>query len=282
MWDIFCVACGGPCYSMDGGDRTHEWLNKFVVLTTDMRAVKCTQYNGDGSFAKPKETTTNIHSVGWNGTSLSRFGVGMHVHCHKYIQRESGIALRFNHFNAKRILNKQLNNTYDGVNYGNTNHYWQQLFHFTKVMADKHEYIFASPLSDTADGKKNAMRISRIFKQFSIKNNKRPSPQVSATMFKEGEAALGGNGKAWKVKGGKWVQLDEGELLQITIPEDAHEVMIALEPVVENLCIIKTNKINKKETWLLSGSKDVVKKYAAVAKTQITKHADKSAEVKVL
>ena len=71
-----------------------------------------------------------------------------------------------------------------------------------------------SPLVST--NKKNIIRIKKIIQQLNIKKEKRPSPSVSATFYKNNEIKLGNDNFFWIIKNGRWNKIKD-EVFKKTI-----------------------------------------------------------------
>lgn len=205
VYDIACIMCGGPCYSV-GKAKVHQWVNKWMLLTFDGSLVKCEQYNHSGGFKLPRDVTTGFatYMALGKGDNVRRFGIGMHQACHKFIKDRFGIELRYNHFNLRRIDASE--NSYAPVDYKPVSDYWGQAFEWDQAQ-ERHPHVLLSPLTS----EKNAARVARLFAQFKIKKEPRPSPMVSASMFAQGDRLLGGNGRVWLVRQGRWVELQDVE-----------------------------------------------------------------------
>ncbi len=95
VFDVFCLACGGPCYARPGFNSTN-WCNDWIVVT-DRGAVNCAGYDGYGGFRnsdrvgdivdafKPDSSVNDIggfgfHKVCWQIIGFPFYRQLIHIH----------------------------------------------------------------------------------------------------------------------------------------------------------------------------------------------------------
>ena len=81
---------------------------------------------------------------------------------------------------------------------------------FVPVRINNDVHLCVSPLKKG----RNIKQINKILSLLKIKKGPRPSPNVSATFYKEGDFKIGNNNKIWTISKGKWKEIKE-ELITV-------------------------------------------------------------------
>jgi hypothetical protein len=124
-------------------------------------------------------------------------GIFIHTDCWEWCAQKHKVKLTYGMLPF--ISSKNINKSFDFINYGEIEKYWEQDFDFISLAADNKSYLCSSPLKND----KNINQINKNFKGLKIRVG-RKGPSVSASFYEDGIYKLGNDGKIWVTKGGKW------------------------------------------------------------------------------
>ena len=223
-WDVYCLACGLPCYSQseeiieDINDeeivrkikkviKQTAYLNNVTFLTVDDRVVRnCKEVNCNNTFISPRGEEF-VQSVGGAKQHYHMRGLFIHTSCWNWVKTTYGVGLKYSDLPVARLHTEKAGNASEpihGINYGPITAYWWQMFDYASMAKNGDEYMV-----DRNDPK-NIARMKKIVMQFKIKNDpKRIGPSVSATFFRDGAVRVGKNCNFWTKKNGKWQEIKE-------------------------------------------------------------------------
>jgi len=210
-WDAWCPICGLCFYSLSIDDFTIEfkkvikktkWMEKVTVLLPDKKARH--------GFIETSCNITFLHKIKKDDYYLDTManGLALHTECWKLAKRQ-GIILKYEDFDYKRVKTHHSKHTFwkqymfTYINYSPAKKYHSQYFDIEKLYKNpKDWYILYKPNNmNSHESKKNINRILKNVNQ--IKKNKpkiRPSPTITATIFKKGTEKKGNDGRIYVVK----------------------------------------------------------------------------------
>lgn len=233
-YDVWCVLCGCPLNSGAFAcveKPTHpaskpmleeyrkkkqliklsKWLYRATAMIYNkkpihgLREVACNIDFEKGDWNEAIWPYDPNHKSKWSKVAVS--GLVAHTDCWKYAKKKTKHGLVFENFDVKKDSNTPYVLKY--LKYRPADRYWDQDFDIDELLKNKADhYIVHSPLSNTAEGKKNATRIDSNIKtimdkmpkmpsvQKKLKPN-RPSPAESATLFKIGTKKKGNDGNMY-------------------------------------------------------------------------------------
>lgn len=266
MSDTYCIICSMPStaprsYKLDesyfknnGWDISKiklkekelrekcKYFDKITILTYDSHVIH--NRMAEGAFGKFNGTsmayslkndfyTENITDYAYN------INTWVHTACWNFIKKEYNIELTAAHLplvelkdlkNKKPFIQYYCARLLTHIDYGEVIKYCSQYFDYDKIIFDKNEWMCFG-----FDNEKNIKRIIKIINQFKIKIN-RPSPNVSASFYKDGLIKIGNNNKFWIIKNNKWTQ----------IPDNISKYKYGIKfPDITNGNFIRKNKIMK-------------------------------------
>ena len=219
-WDVFCCICGNSCKGADINylkeifiENTNEkeikdivkkikWVNKSITLFSNNK--NKINYNTDCEQHLPFINEDD-------------YGIFMHYNCWKFVKITYNIELHYNNLPINYI-DINITKTELGappimnINYGEIKKYWLQDMDFYKIYTDNNLYMLENPL--ISSNTKNITRIKKIISQFKLKKDLRPSPQISATFYKNNTIKLGNNNKFWIIKNNKWNEIKENVIIK--------------------------------------------------------------------
>ena len=218
-FDIWCPFCGAPLLNWqlslyktipkekDFPPRNAtRWLEEITLLMPDKKA--------EHGF---KEVSCNSDFKKGNKKYVfyieGKEGIPLHTDCWKFAKKEMNYAFEYKDFIIEKLV-ERWSFTFSYAKYTPINKYWAQDFDYERLQKNKKDwYLMYSPLkgspSARAEGlpsaaRANAIRIKQnIIKFFNkrkaVAKKERPSPTLSATLFRIGMRKKGNDGNMWQV-----------------------------------------------------------------------------------
>ena len=182
--------------------KSTKWLNNCTFLSANGSINhNCKEIDCNTTFVN-KKGKYFLNQQLFENTDID-YGLFLHTDCWKFIEKEYKIKLSYKYLPINKISIYERKN-FNFINYGKIENYWQQDFDFIKIISDNNEELCISPLKS----KLVANNIKKIFNKFKIrKDEKRKSPIISASFYKEDIYRIGNNGNIWFIKNGKWNEL---------------------------------------------------------------------------
>jgi len=207
-WDVFCFLCGNRSYECDANinnslNKQTEWLKQCTFLTATNKIIhNCKEINCNIIFADDKGNEYSHET--YKPFALENYGLFVHTHCWKFIQKKYKIDLCYSHLPISDT-NHRYNVFGSFIKYP-LEKYWKQDFNFKALIEDKKEQMAYSPFKSALTAK----NISNVFTKLKIRTKgERKGPLISASFYKNGEYKMGSNGNLWIVNNNKWMEIKE-------------------------------------------------------------------------
>ena len=214
-----------------------KWLNKCTFLCANNKVVhRCREIGCNNQFIDSSKNIY-VHSTVYDShIENDMYGVFVHTDCWKFVKNEINIELNYSYLPIKK--NKlYYNKTFDFINYGTIQKYWEQYFDFIKIITDSNEELCSSPLKSSLVAK----NIKKVLSQLKIKYNpERKGPHVSATFYKNNLFKVGSNGNIWFTKSNKWLEIKDTILLRTN------------KPIKQNKNIVYSGEYNDKPFFIMN------------------------------
>ena len=176
--------------------KMSNWLTNVTILLPNKKAMH--GFEGHGCATVFKNNKSQEYDL------MDHMGIAIHTDCWKFAKKTLNHEYKYEDFNTKKLKYlKQFIMT--NGNYSPIKKYWDQIFDIEKLSLNPNDwYLLYSPLKNSIESQKNAIRIknnlqnfkpSNIVKEKIIKN--RPSPSESATKFKKGDKKKGNDGNIY-------------------------------------------------------------------------------------
>jgi hypothetical protein len=206
-WDIFCFLCGNRSRECDDNsnnfNKQTEWLNECTFLTATNKIIhNCKEIECNIIFAD--NTGNEYYHATYKPFPLENYGLFVHTHCWKFIQKKYKIDLCYSHLPISNT-NHRYNVFGSFIKYP-LEKYWKQDFNFKALIEDKKEEMAYSPFKSLSTAK----NISNVFTKLKIRTKgERKGPLISASFYKNGEYKMGSNGNIWIINNKKWMEIKE-------------------------------------------------------------------------
>jgi hypothetical protein len=181
-----------------------NWMDNCSILLNDNRIIhNCKEKSCNVDFVCNKNSYMHDPNYFIDPEIINK-GIFIHTDCWKWCYDKYNIKLSYN---ILPILRKSNNyyKTFDFINYGEIEKYWEQDFDFLTIFTQGKEYLCSTPLHND----KNIKQIIKNFKKLKIRDKNRKSPSVSASFYDNNIYKIGNDNNIWICKNKKWIKTNE-------------------------------------------------------------------------